>query len=127
ALGFTRKRMTVLRGVWEGEFQSLTWDSSHDASLFEPTAERGKTIALSSLTPLPVPRKIFPASDALFNQECSVGTPVWIPQGMSFGAAFEADAVWPLNPAQNARRPLPCHDKRGNLQRTLDITDPINE
>jgi tetratricopeptide (TPR) repeat protein len=127
ALGFTRKRMTVLRGVWEGEFQSLSWDSSHEVALFEPTGERGKTLALHALLPLPVPRKIFPASDALFNQECSVGTPTWIPRGLSFGAAFEEEAVWTLNSDQNARLVLSCHDKRGNLQRTLDITDPISE
>jgi MoxR-vWA-beta-propeller ternary system domain bpX3 len=126
ALGFTRKRMTVLRGVWEGEFQSLTWDWSHDTRVFEPTAERGKTLALYSLTPVPVPRKIFPATDALFNQECSVGTPTWIPHGISLCAAFEADAVWTLNFADD-RLILSCHDKRGNIQRTLDITEPISE
>jgi hypothetical protein len=126
ALGFTRKRMTVLRGVWEGEFQSLTWDWSHDTRVFEPTAERGKTLALYSLTPVPVPRKIFPATDALFNQQCSVGTPTWIPHGISLCAAFEADAVWTLNFADD-RLILSCHDKRGNIQRTLDITEPISE
>jgi tetratricopeptide (TPR) repeat protein len=126
ALGFTRKRMTVLRGVWEGQFQSLTWDWSHDTRVFEPTAERGKSLALYSLTPLPVPRKIFPASDALFNQECSVGTPTWMPHGLRNCAAFEADAVWTVHLSDD-RLILSCHDKRGNLQRTLDITDPINE
>lgn len=127
ALGFSRKRMTVLRGAWEGEFQSLSWDWSHETCIFEPTAERGKMLALYNLTHLPVPRKIFPASDALFNQECSVGTPTWMPRGMSSGAAFEADAVWTLNSDQSFRLILSCHDKRGNLQRTLDITDPISE
>lgn len=127
ALGFTRKRMTVLRGVWEGEFQSLSWDWSHETCIFEPTAERGKTLALCSLTPTLVPRKIFPASDALFNQECSVGTPTWIPRRLTISIAFETDAVWTLNWDQNQRLILSCHDKRGNLQRTLDITDPIQE
>jgi hypothetical protein len=126
ALGFTRKRMTVLRGVWEGEFQSLSWDWSHDAAVFEPAAERGKMLALCSLTPLPVPRKTFPASDALFNQECFVGTPSWIQRRLSLGAAFESDAVWTLNLDEGSRLVLSCHDKRGNLQRTLDITDPMN-
>jgi tetratricopeptide (TPR) repeat protein len=126
-VGFTRKRMTVLRGIWEGEFQSLTWDWNHTLSLFEPTAERGKTLAISMLTTVPVPRKIFPASDALFNQECCVGTPTWIPSGLNICTAFEADAVWTLNVDQNGRLILSCHDKSGNLQRTLDITDPLHE
>jgi tetratricopeptide (TPR) repeat protein len=126
AVGFTRKRMTVLRGVWEGEFQSLTWDWNRTLSLFEPTAERGKTVAISTLT-VPVPRKIFPASDALFNQECSVGTPTWIPSPFNVCIAFEADSVWTLNFDQNGRRILSCHDKSGNLQRTLDITEPMSE
>jgi tetratricopeptide (TPR) repeat protein len=126
-VGFTRKRMTVLRGIWEGEFQSLTWDWNHTLSLFEPTAERGKTLAISMLTTVPVPRKSFPASDALFNQECCVGTPTWIPSGLNICTAFEADAVWTLNVDQNGRLILSCHDKSGNLQRTLDITDPLHE
>ena len=127
AVGFTRKRMTVLRGVWEGEFQSLTWDWSQGAAVFEPTAERGKTIALFAQTTVPVPRKIFPASDALFNQECSVGTPTWIPRALNYCMAFEADAVWTLNFDQSGRRILSCHDKSGNLQRTLDVTEPLHE
>lgn len=127
ALGFTSKRMTVLRGVWEGEFQSLSWEWSYNAGLFEPTADRGKMLALSSARILAIPRKIFPASDALFNQECSVGTPTWMPPRLhGIAAAFETDAVWTLNLA-DGRIILSCHDKRGNLQRTLDITDPITE
>lgn len=127
ALGFTRKRMTILRGVWEGEFQSLSWDWNHSLALFEPTGERGKALAISTLTTVPVPRKIFPASDALFNQECSVGTPAWFSLRFNFHITFDADAVWTLNWDQNQRLILSCHDKRGNLQRTLDITDPIRE
>jgi hypothetical protein len=127
AVGFTRKRMTILRGVWEGEFQSLTWDWNHSLTLFEPTADRGKTLAITTLTTVPVHRKIFPASDALFNQECSVGTPTWTLRGLNICMAFEADGVWTLNSDQNRRLILSCHDKRGHLQRTLDITDPIHE
>lgn len=126
ALGFSRKRMTVLRGVWEGEFQSLSWDWSHNTCLFEPTAERGKVLAVGS-APSSVSRKTFPASDALFNQECSVGTPVWMPTRNSLCFAFEADAAWGLNFDQNARLVLCCHDKRGVLHSTLDITEPMND
>ncbi len=126
ALGFTQKRMTVIRGVWEGEFQSLSWDCSHETCIFEPTGERGKVLALCS-PPIPVPRKAFPASDALFNQECSVGTPVWMPTRNILSLAFEGDAAWGLNFDQNARLVLCCHDKRGLLQSTLDITEPMHE
>ena len=72
-------------------------------------------------------QKTFPASDALFNQECSVGTPTWIPRGLNICVAFEADAVWTLNWDQSGRLILSCHDKGRNLQRTLDITDPMRE
>jgi hypothetical protein len=126
ALGFTSKRMTVLRGVWEGEFQSLSWDCNHETNVFEPTAERGKALALYNVAPLSVPRKVFPASDALFNQECTVGTPSWLPSRSNVCAAFESDAVWTLN-FPDDRMIISCHDKRGNLQRTLDISDPIRE
>jgi hypothetical protein len=126
ALGFTSKRMTVLRGVWEGEFQNLSWDWSYKAKLFEPAAERGKMLALCSDRILAIPRKIFPASDDLFNQECLVGAPTWMPPRRNIAAAFEADAVWTLNFSDD-RIILSCHDKSGNLQRTLDITDPVSD
>lgn len=128
ALGLTRKRLTLLRGVWEGEYQSLSWDcpaeTVRNGFVFEPTAERGKAVALACSDGTPLTQKLFPASDLFFNRECIAGTPSWLPtQGYPF--AIGEDTVWSVHLAAG-RAILSCHDKMGGqLQRTLDITDDL--
>lgn len=128
ALGVTRKRITLLRGVWEGEYQSLSWDCPAETVrhgfVFEPTAERGKAVALARPGGEPLAQKQFPASDLFFNVACMAGTPLWLPaQGYPF--AIGADAVWSVHLAAG-RAVLSCYDKvHGRLQRTLDITDSL--
>jgi hypothetical protein len=128
ALGVTRKRITLLRGVWEGEYQSLSWDCPAETVrhgfVFEPTAERGKAVALARPGGEPLAQKQFPASDLFFNVACMAGTPSWLPaQGYPF--AIGADAVWSVHLAAG-RAVLSCYDKvHGRLQRTLDITDSL--
>lgn len=128
ALGVTAKRITVLRGIWEGEYQSLSWECSADVLkqgfVFEPTAEQGKALAVAPLGGPPLGQKRFPASDQFFNIACNAGTPSWLPtQGFHF--AMGEDSVWSGHIA-NGRAILSCHDKiRGQLLRTLDITDDL--
>lgn len=131
ALGVTPKRVTVLRGVWQGEFQSLSWDypawAATSGFVFEPTAEQGRAVALARSNVPPLEQKRFPASDQLFfNQQCTAGTPSWLPtQGFPF--AIGDDAVWSLHLA-SGRAILSSYDKvRGRLQRTLDITADLLE
>jgi hypothetical protein len=128
ALGVTAKRVTLLRGVWEGESQSLSWDSPAEAVkqgiIFETTAEQGRAVALSRVDGSPFAQKRFPAADMFFNQECVAGTPSWLPtQGAPF--AIGEDVVWTVHLA-TGRAILSSHDKvRGQLQRTIDITDDL--
>jgi len=128
ALGLSRKRVTLLRGVWEGEYQSLSWDCAEEAVqhgfLFEPTAEDGKAVALACSNGTPLVQKRFPASDLFFNRECMAGTPCWVPaQGGPF--AIGLNAGWSVHFAEG-RAILSCYDKMyGKLQRTLDITDAL--
>jgi tetratricopeptide (TPR) repeat protein len=128
ALGITAKRLTLVRGVWEGEYQSLSWDCPGVAVkhgfVFEPTADHGRAVALARLGSSPFQQKSFPAADAFFNQECLAGTPTWLPtQGYPF--AIGEDAVWSIHVA-TGRAILSCHDKtRGQLQRTIDVTEDL--
>lgn len=129
ALGVTLGRMTIVRGVWEGEFQSLSWDCPGAALkhefVFEPTAERGRAIAVARAVGPPFPVKRFPVADVLFNQECGAGTPPWLPQpGYPF--AFGEDVLWSVPVLTNGRVVLSCHDKsRGRLERTIDVTNEL--
>lgn len=128
ALGVTPKRITLLRGVWEGQIQSLSWDCPAEAVrqgfVFEPTGEQGKAVALARADGPPLAQKSFPAADRFFNRDCIAGTPSWLPtQGYPF--AMGEDVVWSVHLA-SGRAVLSCYDKvRGRLQRTLDITDDL--
>jgi tetratricopeptide (TPR) repeat protein len=128
ALGTTPKRVTLLRGIWQGTYQSLSWECSAEAVrngfVFEPTAEQGKAVALAGADGLRLMLKDFPAPDLLFNRECVAGTPSWLPsQGFPF--AMGEDVVWSVHLA-TGRAILSCYDKvRGELLQTIDITNDL--
>jgi tetratricopeptide (TPR) repeat protein len=128
ALGVTARRLTLLRGVWDGELQSLSWPFAAEAAkqgfVFEPTADQGASIALVRPGGPPLTQKRFPATYQFFNKVCVAGTPSWLP-AQAYPVAFGADAVWTVHVA-NARAIVSCHDKeRGRLQRTIDITGEL--
>jgi hypothetical protein len=126
ALGMTAKRLTLLRGVWEGEVQSLSWDCPAEAVrsglVFEPTAEGGTAVALAALGTAPLAQKRFPATD-IFGAECVAGTPPWV-WSKGFPFAFGEDVVWSGHVAAG-RAVLSCRDKSGTLYRTLDVSDDL--
>jgi hypothetical protein len=128
ALGVTTKRLTLLRGVWEGGYQSVSWDCPAEAVkqgfVFEPAAEEGREVALARSSGPPLAQKRFPAVDQFFHKECLAGTPSWLPaQGFPF--AIGEDAFWTVHLAAG-RAILSCHDKvRGGLQRTIDVTEDL--
>src|SRR5207248_576895 len=100
ALGVTAKRLTLLRGVWEGEYQSLSWDCPavvvKHGFVFEPASDQGKAVVLARADGPALAQKRFPAADLFFNKECIAGTPSWLPtQGFPF--AIGEDAVWTVH------------------------------
>jgi tetratricopeptide (TPR) repeat protein len=124
ALGVTSNRVTVLRGVWQANYQSLSWEcpgAGQQSFVFEPTKEQGKAIALARVDGSPFELKDFPAADLFFSEECAAGTPSWLPtQGFPF--AIGEDVVWSIHVAAG-RAILSCYDKvHGVLHRTIDIS-----
>lgn len=128
ALGVTSKHLTLVRGVWAGEIQSLSWnypgaEIKHATMLFEPTGEQGRMLAVALIQRPEIPIKRFPASDVFYKQECLVGTPEWLPpQASRF--SFGPDGVWSVHLAEN-RIILTNYDKKGRLQKTVDVTDEL--
>jgi tetratricopeptide (TPR) repeat protein len=128
ALGINANHITLLRGIWEGEFQSLSWPCpaaiAAQGFIFEPSLDEGRAVALARAGGGPFVEKCFPASDLFFNRKCVAGTPSWLPtQGFPF--AMGEDVVWSVHVATE-RAILSCHDKvRGQLQQTTDITDEL--
>jgi hypothetical protein len=127
-LGTTPKRLTLLRGIWEGQFQSLSWDCPAEAVkngfIFEPTVERGQAVVLARADGTALLQKRFPAADLFFNQPCIAGTSSWLPT-QGFPLAIGDDAAWTVHLA-SGRAIVSCHDKMyGRLQRTIDVTDEL--
>lgn len=127
-LGLTPNGLTLLRGVWEGEFQNLEWEIPPEVGrsglIFEPTLERGKAVAFARVDGIPLQEKRFAASDLFFNQDCVVGQPSWLPSQASPIAVGE-DSAWSVHVA-GGRAILSSYDKRrGQLQTTVDITTEL--
>jgi tetratricopeptide (TPR) repeat protein len=128
AVGISEKRLTMARGIWEGEIQSLSWPCAagvvrSGALIFESTGEQGRavTLALSGMPHLGLQK--FPAADLFFGQECMVGTPHWL-TNEHYPVAYGEDVIWTAHVAVG-RAVLSCHDKYGRLQRTIDVTDDL--
>jgi hypothetical protein len=118
----------LLRGIWAGDYQSLSWEipavTLRQGFVFEPTGEQGKAVALTGANAQALDQKRFPAADLFFNRECTAGTPSWLPrQGFPF--AIGESSVWTVHLAAG-QAVLACYDKRnGQLQQTTDITDDL--
>ena len=126
ALGVTPMRLTLLRGIWDGQFQSLSWSCDTELVrdgllLFEPMADRGKTVALTIPYTNPLAKKVFPATDLFFGQETVVATPPWLTTDHGWIFAVTEDAIWSASSPQG-RWVISCYDKQGHLFSTLDIT-----
>jgi tetratricopeptide (TPR) repeat protein len=131
ALGVTPMRLTLLRGIWDGQFQSLSWGCDTESIregllLFETMADRGKTIALTVPYAGPLPKKVFPATDLFFGQETVVATPAWLTTDRGWIFAVAEEAIWSASSAEG-RWIISSHDKHGHLQRTLDVTTDLLE
>lgn len=128
AVGVTPKRLTLVRGFWEGELQSVSWDCpaevvKNNGLVFEPTAEQGKAVVLKTLNGPDFAEKRLPAADRFFGVECIVGGPTWL-KPQHWPVAFGEDSVWTAHIA-GGRGIISCHDKRGILQRTMDVTEEL--
>jgi tetratricopeptide (TPR) repeat protein len=127
AAGVTQNRLTLARGIWEGEFQSVSWNCSAQLAknglVLEPTGEQGAAVAVATIGGPPLSQRKMPAFDNFFGQECLAGTPAWLPpQGFSF--TFGEESCWSGHVAAG-RAVLTCHDKVGRLQQSIDITEEL--
>lgn len=125
ALGVTPGQLTLVRGIWDGEFQSMSWNCpaemlSMDVTM-EPTNEQGRAVTLTWPGHPPLAQKSFPPAGEFFGTACVVGALPWLP-ATEFPIAFGEGVVWLIR-AANSRAVLAGHDKgAGNLRRTRDIT-----
>lgn len=127
ALGVTPKRLTLVRGRWDGEFQSLSWDCSastvKNGLLFEPTRGQGQSVVLKTSDRSDFSEKYFPATDAFFGKKTIAGTPDWL-KPQHWLVAFGDESLWTAHVA-GGRGVISNHDRSGKLQRTIDVTEEL--
>jgi hypothetical protein len=127
AVGLTPKRLTLLRGVWEGEFQSLSWECLATAVksglLFEPTQQRGQTIVLKPVVGRIFELQTFPATSQSFGIQGQAGTPDWL-KPQHWPVAFGEESIWTAHVA-SGQAVISCHDLSAKLLRTIDATDDL--
>jgi tetratricopeptide (TPR) repeat protein len=127
AAGVTAKRLTVVRGVWTGELQSVSWSLSAESAksglILEPTGERGSAVLLKAGSGPDIEEKRFPPSDTLSAPQCVIGTPAWA-KLQHWPMAIGPDSLLTAHVA-SGRAIVSSHDKRGTLQRTIDVTEDL--
>jgi tetratricopeptide (TPR) repeat protein len=128
AVGVTENRLTFVRGVWTGELQSVSWNCSAESVkntglILEPTGERGSAVLLKTGSGPDFEEKLLPPSDSLSGPECVVGTAAWA-KPQHWPMAFGVDGLWTAHVA-GGRGIISSHDKRGTLQRTIDVTEDL--
>lgn len=127
AVGLTASRLTFLRGVWEGEFQSLSWVCQSTAAknglLCEPTRQRGQAVALKTAAGPDFKLQTFPATAQFFGIQCQAGTPDWM-KPQHWPVAFGEESIWTAHVA-GGRAVVSCHDLTARLLRTIDVTEEL--
>ncbi|HTB83793.1 MAG TPA: hypothetical protein VK742_09085 [Candidatus Sulfotelmatobacter sp.] len=126
-VGATSQRLTLVRGSWDGEVQSLSWNcpvaTARNGLLFEPTREQGQSVILKTLSGPDFSEKYFPAADAFFGKKTVAGTPDWL-KPQHWPVAFGDESIWTAHVA-GGRGVLSNHDRRGKLQHTIDVTEEL--
>jgi len=127
AIGLTAKRLTLLRGIWEGEFQSLSWDClsgmAKSGLLFEPTRQRGQAVMLKPVAGPDFKLQSFPATPRFFEIWGKAGTPDWL-KPQHWPVAFGEESIWTAH-AASGQAVISCHDLSAKLLRTVDVTEEL--
>jgi tetratricopeptide (TPR) repeat protein len=98
ALGYSENKVWLLRGDWEGEFQTLHWDSTYSLPpiwSFEVDTETSRppeVILLPGPAPVRYDRMAFAAADR-FAGVVRAGTPHWLPAD-TVVAATHGSILW---------------------------------
>jgi hypothetical protein len=116
-----------LRGLWSGDFQSLSWDCNgyalRESLVIQPTQDHGEYVMLGAYTESAFPEKTFPAADLFFNQVCIAGTLPWMSKNQ-FEFSIGRDNVFSAQVAAG-RAVISCYQKTGTLLRTVDVTHDL--
>jgi tetratricopeptide (TPR) repeat protein len=128
ALGLAMHRqLLLLRGVWEGEFQGLSWTCDpyqiNRGVIFAPYHPHGRRIVLATAGGPPLPEKTFPSADQFFNQDCRVGTPSWLPTA-SYPFAIGDEVAWAAD-VGGGGAVLAAYSLQGNLVTNFEVTDGL--
>jgi len=123
ALGHTPTQIKLVRGVWEGNCQCLSWPCAghliRQGVVLEVSGDQGRSVAVATNAGPMLDYKMFPASD-LFVKPCRAGTPGWL-SGIARPFALAYANAWAVHVATDEAI-LSCHDRDGALRHTIEIT-----
>jgi tetratricopeptide (TPR) repeat protein len=127
AAGVTPKHLILLRGTWEGEFQSLTWNCSATAVkqgfVCEPVNQPGnRRVMISVAGHDNLKEQLFPP-DLFISRSCVAGTPAWLSREF-YPFTVADNNLWSTHVA-GGKAVLSCYGLEGGLLRTLDITEDL--
>jgi tetratricopeptide (TPR) repeat protein len=128
ALGCTTEELILVRGTWEGQYQTMSWTNGVDWKLL---MRLGTILEVANATFVAVatnvggaliPQKFAPAGGIL-SYGCEAGTPHWL-SGLSRPFVFGQGQAWSIHVA-GGEAILSCHNSKGNLLNTLEITEEL--
>ncbi len=125
AVGFLQERLYLVRGTWEGNCQFLSWDVTASqvrslGLLFEPAGLDGQSVFFGLGSGTDLVDRTFALDDGPGGVVCRVGTPSWLPRER-LPLAVGDESIWCGHVAAGSGV-LACHDRRGRLLQTLDVT-----
>ena len=127
AAGVSAKRLTVVRGAWDGELQSASWNCPGlglaSALIVEPVCGWEPHLIVSVPGRDAFKHQPFPATDRSFAQPCAAGTPTWLAPD-AFPVAANDTGIWSVHVA-SGQAVLSCFHFNGMLLSSLDITEAL--
>lgn len=127
AIGCTRAKIFVVRGLWNGTLQEVSWGRGrvrhHDGILVVGwMRDSANALLISRSDGEPFPQEPMPRLDWDDDIPCVAGTPPWLP-AHTIAVALGTHSRWCAyrNPA--GRTILVCFTDSGDVQQTVDITE----
>lgn len=125
AAGCRLDRLCLVRGTWDGSCQYLHWDVPasqvrNAGLLLEPAGLDGQSVFFGLGSGTDLSDQVFALDDGPGGTVCRVGTPSWLPRDR-LPLAVGDESIWCGHVAAGAGI-LSCHDRRGRLLQTIDVT-----
>jgi len=126
AAGFTKSGVTLVRGIWDGTIQALTWGPMQIESrvlLLEVDPDERHDALLVHRDAPPLKKQLFPAKDTSMHRMSAAGTPEWFSADVRT-CAWGPGAIWTWR-IMGPQWVVDCHSDDGVQVFSFDVSDLI--